>query len=277
MSFIIKKASKKAKKIRVMLSASSGSGKTYGALLMAYGLIGDWTKICVIDTERDSASMYSDLGEYVTIPFNAPYTPERYIEAIKTAEDAGMEVIIIDSISHEWISDGGCLDILNKLGGEFRHWASVTPRHNKFIDKMLTSSAHIFATVRRKEDYAITTLGNGKTTVSKLGLGEVQRDGMSYEFDIVFEITNSNHLSKVSKDRTGLFVDEPEFLISEQTGLTLKEWSNNGRNELDDAMDAIRNVSDLETLKSLYNSYSSLHNNEDFLKGIKIKKEQLNK
>ena len=88
MSFIIKKASKKAKKLRILFSASSGSGKTMSSLLCAYGLVGDWNKICVIDTERESSTIYSDIGdtEFNVIPLNAPYTPERYIEAIKTAE-----------------------------------------------------------------------------------------------------------------------------------------------------------------------------------------------
>lgn len=275
MSFIIKKASKKAKKIRVLLSASSGSGKTYGALKMAYGLVDSWDKICVIDTERDSASIYSDFGEYNTIHLGAPYTPERYIEAIKTAEDAGMEAIIIDSTTHEWNGEGGCLDIHSKLGGTFQNWGSVTPRHNRFIDKMLTSSAHIFATVRRKEEYTIATLPGGKTQVQKLGMGEVQRDGMSYEFDVVLEITNHNHFAISSKDRTNLFDGQPEFLISEDTGSILRVWSNNGRTELDEAMDSIRKAEDLDNLKSIYENYSSLHTNEDFKTGIKIKKEQL--
>jgi hypothetical protein len=275
--FIIKKASKKAKKLRVLLSASSGSGKTYGALLMAHGLCGDWTKICVIDTERDSASIYSDFGDYTTISLNAPYTPERYIEAIKVAESEGMECIIIDSITHEWNGEGGCLEIHSKLGGTFQNWGSVTPRHNKFIDKMLTSSAHIFATVRRKEEYTLSTLGNGKTQVIKSGLAEVQRDGISYEFDVVFEITNHNHLASVSKDRTRLFTDKPEFLIDESTGAALRDWASSGRTELDEGMDAIRKVESLEDLKTVYENYPGLHGNEDFKQSVKIKKEQLNK
>ena len=106
MSFIIKKASKQAKKLRILLSASSGSGKTYSGLLLANGIVGDWSKVCVIDTERDSASIYSDFGEFNTISLDAPYTPERYIQAITAAEEAGMEVIIIDSITHEWDGSG---------------------------------------------------------------------------------------------------------------------------------------------------------------------------
>lgn len=105
--FIIKKATKKAKKLRLGLSAAAGFGKTYGALLVAKGLSGgDLSKVCVIDTERDSASLYADMGDYSTIALNAPYTPERYIDAITAAESAGFNVIIVDSITHEWDGPG---------------------------------------------------------------------------------------------------------------------------------------------------------------------------
>lgn len=274
MSFIIKKASKQAKKLRILLSASSGSGKTYGSLLIAQGITGDWSKVCVIDTERDSASIYSDFGEFNTISLDAPYTPERYIQAITTAEEAGMEVIIIDSITHEWAGDGGCLAIHSKLGGTFNDWGKVTPRHNAFIDKMLRSSSHIIATVRRKEEYAISQSTTGKMKVEKLGLGDVQRDGINYEFDIVFEITNDNHYAKATKDRTRLFIDKEEHLITKNTGTSLKEWALKGRSELDDVMDLIRTCATIEELRSIHENYPSVHNNTDYQIAKDKKKEE---
>jgi hypothetical protein len=36
--------------------------------------------------------------------------PERYIKAIKVCEESDIEIIIIDSISHEW-QKSGCLEI----------------------------------------------------------------------------------------------------------------------------------------------------------------------
>jgi len=275
MSFVIRKANKKQKKLRVLLSASSGSGKTYGALKLAYGITNDWTKICVIDTERDSASIYADFGEYSTLKLDPPYSPERYIDAISAAEESEFEVIIIDSITHEWSGEGGCLDIHNKLGGTFNDWGKVTPRHNRFIDKMLRSSAHIIATVRRKEEYSITQTATARVKVEKLGLQEVQRDGMSYEFDIVFEITNQNHLANATKDRTNLFVSRPEFLITEDTGNEVREWANKGRSELDDVMDLIRKCDEIEDLKSIHDTYTSLHDNADYITAKNKKKEEL--
>jgi len=177
MSFIIRKAKRKNKKLRIGLSAASGFGKTYSSLLLAKGILGgDLSKCCVIDSENDSASLYDNLGEYSTIALQAPYSPERYIEAITAAEQAGFEVIVVDSITHEWEGDGGCLEIQAKLGGKYQDWAKVTPRHNAFINKILTSSSHIITTVRRKQDYEMSSV-NGKTTVTKVGTKEVTRDG----------------------------------------------------------------------------------------------------
>lgn len=45
-------AQRKRAKIRLSIQGPSGSGKTFSSLLIAKGLVGDWSKICVIDTKR---------------------------------------------------------------------------------------------------------------------------------------------------------------------------------------------------------------------------------
>lgn len=224
----LQKASRKQVKLRLGLSGASGFGKTYSALLLAHGMTNDWSKIAVIDTENESASLYAHLGEYQTIPLQAPFSPERYIEAIKVCENAGIEVIIIDSISHEWESEGGCLQIHEQLGGRFDHWAKVTPRHRAFIQAILQSSCHVITTVRRKQDYDMVKNEKGKIEPIKVGLKEVTKDGFEYELTVNFEVLNEKHIVKASKDRTGLFADKPEFLITEETGKKILEWCLSG-------------------------------------------------
>jgi hypothetical protein len=219
----LQKASRKQVKLRLGLSGAAGFGKTYSALLLAFGMTNDWSKIAVIDTENESASLYSNLGDYNTIPLKAPFTPERYTEAIKACEEGGMEVIIIDSITQEWEGKGGCLDIHNELGGQYQHWAKVTPRHNSFIEAILQSNCHIITTVRRKQDYDMVKDGN-KTKVVKVGTKEITREGYEYELTLNLEFLNDNHLVKASKDRTGLFMDKPEFIITPATGKKILEW-----------------------------------------------------
>ncbi|AKK73176.1 ATPase AAA [Chryseobacterium gallinarum] len=224
----LKQSQRKQVRLRLGLSGASGFGKTKSALLLAYGMTQDWNKIAVIDTENSSASLYSDLGNYNVLDLQAPYSPERYIQAIELCEKSGIEVIIIDSVSHEWNGTGGCLDIHEKLGGRFQDWANVTPRHQAFINKILQSSCHIITTTRRKIDYSLDVGSNGKTQVVKHGTKEITRDGFEYELTINFELVNENHLAKASKDRTGLFMNKPEFIITSDTGKLILNWCNSG-------------------------------------------------
>ena len=246
-------ARRNAVKLRIGLSAPSGFGKSYSALLLAYGITKDYSKIAVIDTENGSASLYSDLGNYQVLDLQPPFSPERYMKAISICENSGVELIILDSISHEWNGKGGCLDMHNKLGGRFQDWAIITPRHQAFIDKILQSNCHVITTVRRKTDYSMEKDQSGKTKVVKHGLKEVTREGFEYELSVNFEIINDNHLVRASKDRTGLF-DVPEFVITHETGEKLIEWCSSTIN-MEEMKLLITSSENMVDLKSLYNEY----------------------
>lgn len=247
-------------KLRLGLSGASGFGKSFSALLLAYGITNDWTRIAVIDTENGSASLYSHLGNYNVLSLTEPFSPERYIEAINTCERAdNIEVIIIDSITHEWNGKGGCLQIHEKLGGRFQDWSKVSPRHQTFIDAILNSKCHVITTTRRKIDYSIDTSQNGKAKVVKHGTKEITREGFEYELTVNFELINDNHLCKASKDRTGLFMDKPEFVINHATGKKLIAWCNQGVT-IEDIKIEIEECRDIENLKHIYNKYSSVQN-----------------
>lgn len=244
-------------KLRLGISGASGFGKTYSALQLAYGMTNNWSKIAVIDTENASASLYSDLGNFNVLNLSAPYTPERYIEAIEVCERAQMEVIIIDSITHEWQGEGGCLQIHEKLGGRFQDWARVKPRHQKFIDKILGASCHIITTARRKTDYSLDIGNNGKSKVVKHGTKEITSEGFEYELSVNFELINEHHLCKVSKDRTNLFSDKPEFIIDSTIGKQLINWCNQGIS-LEAIREEISSCTTLEGLRHLYSKHSAL-------------------
>jgi hypothetical protein len=253
----LQKAQRNQVKLRLGLSGASGFGKSYSALLLAYGITNDWTKIAIIDTENNSASLYSHLGDFNVLSLNEPYAPERYIQAIEVCEKEEIEVVIIDSITHEWSGKGGCLELHEQLGGRFQDWAKITPRHQAFIDKILNSNCHVITTVRRKMDYSLDKDGNGKTKVMKLGTKEITRDGFEYELTVNFELINDNHLVTASKDRTGLFSGKPEFVINSSTGKKLTEWCNLGIS-VEIAMSEINVCENLEGLKHVYSKYPSL-------------------
>jgi hypothetical protein len=252
----LRQSERKQVKLRLGLSGASGFGKTKSALLLAYGMTNDWSKIAVIDTENSSASLYSDIGNFNVIDLSAPYSPERYIQAIELCEKSNISVIIVDSISHEWNGSGGCLEIHEKLGGRFQDWAIITPRHQAFIDKILNSSCHIITTVRRKVDYSMES-ENGKSKVVKHGTKEITRDGFEYELTVNFELINDNHLVRASKDRTSLFANKPEFVITPATGKRILDWCNVKPASIKEMLDKIEGSLSVSELTKLYNENPS--------------------
>ncbi|MGN6400960.1 MAG: AAA family ATPase [Flavisolibacter sp.] len=224
-------AERKRVKLRLNIASPSGFGKTYSSLLIAYGITDNWQKIAVIDTENDSASLYSHLGSFKTLVLKPPFTPDRYIEAIKVCEDADIEVIIIDSITHVWKGQGGLLEYQNALGGRYQDWAKATPLYQKWLNAILQSKCHIITTNRKKQGYNMITEGN-KTKVEKAGMDDEIRDGYEYEMTVALEIINDKHFARASKDRTQLFVDKPEFLVTIDTGKAIINWCNAGINSI---------------------------------------------
>jgi hypothetical protein len=220
-------ASRKKAKMKLALQGPSGSGKTMGALLLAHGLCGNWESIAVIDTENRSAELYSHLGKFNVVQLSAPFTPEKFVEAIKLCETSGMQVIIIDSVSHQWDGSGGILDIHGSMAGNsFTNWAKVMPRMNAFVQAILQSPCHVIGTIRSKQDYVLTEK-NGKQVPEKVGLKGITKEALEYEFTLVLDI-DIKHNVTASKDRTQLFADKPEFKITEKTGRELLAWCEQG-------------------------------------------------
>lgn len=268
----LKQSKRQNVKLRLGISGASGFGKTYSALLLAYGMTQDWSKIALIDTENSSASLYSDLGNFNVLDLKPPYSPSRYIEAIEVCEKANIEVLVIDSVTHEWNGSGGCLDIHSKLGGRFQDWAKVTPLHQQFIDKILQSSCHIITTTRRKIDYSLDVVGN-RTQVVKHGTKEITRDGYEYELTVNFELVNDNHLAKASKDRTGLFMNKPEFVITSKTGQRLLNWCNAKPTSIKEVVSQINGALSVSELTKIYNENPSFQ--QSLQPQFRSKKQQL--
>ncbi|HKD76307.1 MAG TPA: ATP-binding protein [Ktedonobacterales bacterium] len=226
---VIRKAERRKSKLRLALCGPSGSGKTMSALLLAFGLGG---KVGVIDTEHASADLYADLGDYDVISLAPPFSVHHYREAIRAFEDAGYDTIIVDSLSHAWSGEGGLLDRQGQLeaSGKYRNsfatWREITPDHNKLVEQMLGSPTHIIATMRSKMEWVVEKDDRGKSTVRKVGLAPVQRDGITFEFTVVMDVAE-NHTATATKDRTAL-LDGWCDRISRQTGQMLRQWLERG-------------------------------------------------
>ena len=254
----LEQASRKKAKIKLALQGPSGSGKTKSALLIAYGLCGNWSKIAVIDTENRSADLYADLGAYNVLALSPPFTPERYCEALGVCLKAQMQVIIVDSMSHEWEGIGGILDIhAGMVGNSFTNWSKLTPRHNTVVQTMLQADVHIIGTIRAKTEYVLSDK-NGKQVPEKVGMKGITREGMDYEFTLCFDLDTSLK-AKVTKDRTQIFYGKPEFVPSTETGAIILKWCNQGTNAplltTESIIKAIHECKTNDELVALYNAH----------------------
>ncbi len=211
------KATKKQLKARIALIGPAGSGKSYTAMRLAYALAGPEAKVAAIDTEHRSLSKY--VGEQ---PDGKPwefdvlelesFSADNYIAGIHAAEDAGYNVLVIDSLSHAWAGKDGMLEYVDqtakklaiKSGGRennFAAWREATPKHNELVETMLASKLHLIVTMRVKMEYIQEKdERTGKTAIRKIGLQPVQRDGLEYEFDVIADMDTGNNLV-VSKTR----------------------------------------------------------------------------
>jgi len=228
------KATKKQSRLRMAIIGPAGSGKTFTALKVGCALV-PGGKVAVIDTERGSASKYADQFEFDVLELDS-FAPATYVKALKAANAAGYDVVIVDSLSHAWTGTDGALQMVDKIskrsksGSSFNAWRDVTPEHNGMVDAILRTTSHVIATMRVKTEYVLETNSRGKTAPRKIGLAPVQRDGLEYEFDVVGDIDPDNGYT-ITKTRcsplTGQYIEKP----GEDLAQTLREWLTDGSDE----------------------------------------------
>ena len=231
------KVSRFKSKLRLALAGPSGSGKTLSALLLAYGITGDWSKIAVIDTEHGRAKFYADRSDLGTGAFLyqemcAPYSPDKYKQMVSEGAAAvGADgVVIVDSFSHAWDNEGGVLDIKSNIAkqanrNDYTAWNEAGQIQNNLVNAILSAPCHTIITLRTKMAYAMEENERGKMVPVKLGLAPVQRENVEYEFDIVLNIS-ANHQAMVSKDTT--FLDGWTGIITPELGAQIRDWLDNG-------------------------------------------------
>ena len=268
-------------KIKLNLSGGAGTGKTYSALLVAFGLVGKWEKIIVIDAER-SAHLYAHVPDeygckgqrFLVLPLEVDNcTPEQYILAIDACIAAGAEVIIIDGISQEWKS---ILDFIDANGGGTA-WNKATPRHNKFIEKIIKSDVHIITTCRRVTDTVIVQNERGKNVPMEVGMKDVMREGYAHEVTI-HGYMDEKHMLTVKKDRTQVFMkkegDAASFMPTIETGKKIKKWCDDGKDidaEMQSALSAISKCDSAIELSVVCDSYDFLIAEKGFLDAIRLR------
>ncbi|MDT2756950.1 hypothetical protein P7G51_06110 [Enterococcus asini] len=238
----VEKAQREKIKIPILLSGVSGSGKTVSALFLAYGIVSSmypdmpeneqWDKIGLIDTEHRRASLNTDveiagqhIGHFKVVNLDEPFTIDRYEEAFYLLTSADCEVIIIDSISHNWEGKGGVLDAVDSYGGKFSDWKKVKPLEDRFKALAINDKVHVISTTRVKQDYIMEINEKGKSAPRKVGLKMIQKDNLEYEYAVSFRI-EQGAVAYPMKDNSNIFA-EPKVLTVED-GKKLYEWSEVG-------------------------------------------------
>jgi hypothetical protein len=194
---MFQKAIKQEAKLRLAIAGPAGSGKTFTGLTIAQSLA-NGGKVAVLDTEHGSASKYADLFNFDVMEMDPPYHPDRFVSAIREAQQAGYSVIVLDSLSHAWNGTGGLLEIVDQIAARstskntFAAWKEGTPIYNKMVDSIISSDIHIIATMRQKMDYVLEENDKGKKQPVKVGLAPIQREGFEYEFDVVMNMDTNN-------------------------------------------------------------------------------------
>lgn len=229
----IRPAERGGSKAIIGIAGISGSGKTYTALKLARGMVSKASEIGFLDTENKRGSLYADIldGPFMIGDLYPPFSPKRYSEAIKEFQDAGVKVLVIDSVSHEWEGEGGCDDIANmKLGNSnMPNWIGAKRDHKSFMNTLLQCNMNIICCLRAREK---TDFKNPNKPIS-LGIQPV------CEKNFMFEMTAS--LLMENEGKTQRFMKMPEFLkeafgtgtgyIGEETGKKIIDWINTGKKE----------------------------------------------
>jgi hypothetical protein len=234
-----KKATRDSVKLKVGIDGPSGSGKTDGALAIAKGIT-NGGHIAVIDSENESASYYADRYDFDTVPLeNGDATALGKL--ITLAVDEKYDALVIDSLSHVWLSILAAKDAYNASNpsqNSYTTWGmpQFGPRWEKLMRHILNAPIHIVATMRSKQAYELVDNERGKKAPVKLGLQPQVRDGAEYEFGLVFSV-NIQHRAVATKDRTGLFSpDELVDLRSRELHSKLIEWMNTETPATDEAV-----------------------------------------
>lgn len=205
------KASRSQLKARVALEGPTGAGKTWTALEWAT-VLADGGTIAVVDTERGSASLYSDRFDFDVLTWAPPYDPGKLADLLKTAAGHGYAVVLIDSLSHFWEGEGGTLDMVDAAasrsgGNQFAGWKVGTPALRHLVDTMLGLDAHLIATMRSKMEYVLDENDRGKKVPRKVGMAPVMRAGVEYEFTLVGDLDLEHRLT-ITKSRCDLLADQ---------------------------------------------------------------------
>ncbi|PZQ21148.1 MAG: hypothetical protein DI569_12850 [Sphingopyxis macrogoltabida] len=247
----IRKAEREGARLVIVLPGISGSGKTHTALLLAYGLANyDASKVGFLDAENRRGSLYAEALREADPPTDerfligdlyAPFSPQRYIDSILAFQEAGVEVLVIDSGSHEWEGQGGCEDIANAGNPRMPNWKLAKAEHKRFMNTLLQCDMHIILCLRAREKVEIKTV-NGKREVVPIGVQPVTEKNVLFEATASLMMWNEGRNQEVIKCPGELrgILGRGQGYITASDGAALRAWVD-GAKQLDRTIEHARN------------------------------------
>lgn len=247
----IREAVREGARLVIGISGVSGSGKTYTALQMAWGLAkGNSRKVGLLDTENKRGSLYADClvgkdgksNPFLIGDLYAPFSPQRYSAAIKEFQQAGVEVLVIDSSSHEWEGEGGCEDIADD-GGKVANWKKAKREHKRFMQTLLTCDMHVIVCNRAREKVKMIKGANGKIEPESIGVQPICEKNFLFEMTASFMIHDEGRRRDILKCPADLqaIINKPSGYLGAKEGLALRQWVD-GAKQLDPEVERARNT-----------------------------------
>lgn len=223
----IREAVRAGSKVVIGIAGPSGSGKTYTALKLARGMVKSPSEIGFLDTENRRGSLYADIldGKFLIGDLFAPFSPDRYRQAIEEFQAAGVKVLVIDSASHEWEGDGGCEEIA-ATGVKVANWKLAKSKHKKFMSGLLQCDMHVIVCIRAREKTSFT---NPKEPQS-LGMQPICEKNFMFEMTASMMMWNeglNQQFLKMPEALRSVFGSGDNYL-SEAHGEALINWVNSG-------------------------------------------------
>lgn len=223
--FKIEEAKREGAKIVLGIAGTSGSGKTYSAIQVGYGLAGKSGKhLGFLDTENRRGRLYADIlpEPFQIADFEPPFSPDRYIEGIRAFERAGCKVLVIDSITHEWEGTGGCEEIATAGDPKLPRWNKAKLEHKKFMNCLLQSSMDIIVCIRAREKVDMKDPRN----IKSLGIQPITEKNVLFEMTASLMMEDEGRRQKVIKcpDALRPILGRTNDYLTVQDGVKLRQW-----------------------------------------------------
>lgn len=256
--FKIEEAEREGARLVVGLGGVSGGGKTFTALQLAWGMANyDSKKVGFICTENRRGRLYSHalrdaegvVHKFLIGDLTPPFSPARYIEAIQAFVSAGVEVLVIDSVSHEWEGTGGCEDIAHAPGRDGQspknpRWNDAKREHKAFMNFLLQSPLHVIACMRAREKVKLVKR-DGKTEYEPQGVLPIQEKNFTFELTASLMLWNGGKSRDIIKcpaelkDIFGVAGEAADGYLTAAEGKALREWVDGGK-QVDDTVKRAR-------------------------------------